>query len=169
VLPVRGVVMLLRLPVLNTFQSMVHDLQIHNNACLTMIVRSRSYIFWTIQWIAFHFWLTLFVFVDKPVSFVNHAIWFLMINLCASMTFCPCSWLPYFFVTVCISNLCCASNAPSWAMMCMSKRSPKLVTTSALMAIQEKAKVWRMERCNFIGYLEVSLIMIIAMFLPFNW
>jgi hypothetical protein len=43
------------------------------------------------------------------------------------------------------------------------------VTTKALMAIQEKAKVWRMELCNFIKYFEVPLIMIIAMFLPFNW
>jgi hypothetical protein len=50
----------------------------------------------------------------------------------------------------------------------MSKRSPKLVTTCALMAIQEKAKVWRMELCNFIEYLEVPVIVIIAMFLPFN-
>jgi hypothetical protein len=41
------------------------------------------------------------------------------------------------------------------------------VTTSALMAIQEKAKVWRLERCNFIEYLEVSLTVIIAMFVPF--
>ena len=43
------------------------------------------------------------------------------------------------------------------------------MTTDALMAIQEKAKVWRMELCNFIEYLEVPLIVIIAMFLPFNW
>jgi hypothetical protein len=35
----------LRLPVLNTLQSMVHDFQNHNNACLIMIVRSRCYIF----------------------------------------------------------------------------------------------------------------------------
>jgi hypothetical protein len=51
----------------------------------------------------------------------------------------------------------------------MSKRSPKLVTTGALMAIQEKAKVWRMKLCNFIEYLEVPLIVIIAVFLPFKW
>jgi hypothetical protein len=43
------------------------------------------------------------------------------------------------------------------------------VSTSALMAIQEKAKVWRIELCNFIENLEVSLIVIIAMFLLFNW
>jgi hypothetical protein len=41
------------------------------------------------------------------------------------------------------------------------------VTTGALMAIQEKAKVWRMELCNFIENFEVLLIVIIAMFLPF--
>ena len=45
VLPILGVDMLLRLPELNTFQSMVHDFQNHNNTCLIMIVRSRSYIF----------------------------------------------------------------------------------------------------------------------------
>jgi hypothetical protein len=38
--PILGVVMLLRLPVLNTFQSMVH-----NDACLIMIVCSICYIF----------------------------------------------------------------------------------------------------------------------------
>jgi hypothetical protein len=43
------------------------------------------------------------------------------------------------------------------------------VTTSALVAIQEKAKVCRMELCNFIEYLEVPLIVITAMFLPLNW
>jgi hypothetical protein len=43
------------------------------------------------------------------------------------------------------------------------------VTTGALMAIQEKAKVWKMELCNFIENFEVPLIVIIAMFLPFNW
>jgi hypothetical protein len=43
------------------------------------------------------------------------------------------------------------------------------VTTSALMVIQEKAKVWIMELCNFIENLEVSLIVIIVMLLPFNW
>jgi hypothetical protein len=37
------------------------------------------------------------------------------------------------------------------------------------MTIQEKAKVWRMELCNFIESLEVPLIVIIAVFLPFNW
>jgi hypothetical protein len=37
------------------------------------------------------------------------------------------------------------------------------------MAIQEKAKVWRMELCNFIKYLEVPLIVITAMVLPLNW
>jgi hypothetical protein len=41
----------------------------------------------------------------------------------------------------------------------MSKRSLELVITSALI----KAKVWKMELCNFIEYLEVSLIVIIAM------
>jgi hypothetical protein len=51
----------------------------------------------------------------------------------------------------------------------MSKRSPQLVTTGALMAIQEKAKVWRMELCKFIEYLEVPLIMITIMVLPLNW
>jgi hypothetical protein len=92
VLPVLGVVMLLRLPVLNSFQSMVHDFQNHNNACLIMIVCSICYFFWIIKWVVFHLIysprLTLFVFMDKPVSFVSHAIWFLMINLCASMTSC---------------------------------------------------------------------------------
>jgi hypothetical protein len=53
-LPILEVVMLLKLPVLNTFQSMVHDFQNHNNACLIMIVRSRCYIFWIVQWVAFH-------------------------------------------------------------------------------------------------------------------
>jgi hypothetical protein len=43
------------------------------------------------------------------------------------------------------------------------------MTTGALMAIQEKLKVWRMELCNFIEYLEVPLIVITSMFLPFNW
>jgi hypothetical protein len=51
----------------------------------------------------------------------------------------------------------------------MSKRSPQLVTTGALMAIQEKAKVWRMELCKFIEYLEVPLIVITVMVLPLNW
>jgi hypothetical protein len=37
-IPILGVVMLLRLPVLNTFQSMVHDFQDHNDACSIMIV-----------------------------------------------------------------------------------------------------------------------------------
>jgi hypothetical protein len=37
------------------------------------------------------------------------------------------------------------------------------------MAIQEKAKVWRMKLCNFIENLQISLIVIITMFLPFNW
>jgi hypothetical protein len=54
-------------------------------------------------------------------------------------------------------------------MRCMSKRSPQWVTTGALMTIQEKTKVWRMELCNFIENLEVLFIVIIAMFLPFNW
>jgi hypothetical protein len=44
VLPILGVVMLLRLPVLNTFQSMVHDFKDHNDACLIMIVCSICYI-----------------------------------------------------------------------------------------------------------------------------
>ena len=39
-----GVVMLLRLSVLNTFQSMVHDFQDHNDGCLIMIVCSICYI-----------------------------------------------------------------------------------------------------------------------------
>jgi hypothetical protein len=43
------------------------------------------------------------------------------------------------------------------------------VTTGALMSIQEKAKVWRMELFNFIEYLEVPLIVITAMLLPLNW
>jgi hypothetical protein len=47
----------------------------------------------------------------------------------------------------------------------MSKKSPKLVTTGALMAIQEKAKVWRMELCNFIEYLEVPLMYLRKFFL----
>jgi hypothetical protein len=51
----------------------------------------------------------------------------------------------------------------------MNKRSPQLVSTGALMAIQEKAKVWRMELCNFIEYLEVPLIVITTMFVPLNW
>jgi hypothetical protein len=51
----------------------------------------------------------------------------------------------------------------------MNKRRPQLVTTGALIAIQEKAKVWRMELCNFIEYLEVPLIVITAMVLPLNW
>jgi hypothetical protein len=38
------------------------------------------------------------------------------------------------------------------------------VITSALI----KAKVWKMELCNFIECLEVPLIVIIAMFLSFN-
>jgi len=45
----------------------------------------------------------------------------------------------------------------------MSKRSPELVITSALI----KAKVWKMELCNFIEYREVPLIVIIAVFLHF--
>jgi len=48
-------------------------------------------------------------------------------------------------------------------MRCMSKRSPELVITSDLI----KAKVWKMELCNFIEYLEVPLIVIIAVFLHF--
>jgi hypothetical protein len=51
----------------------------------------------------------------------------------------------------------------------MIKRSSQLVSTDALIAIQEKAKVWRMELCNFIEYLEVPLIVISAMVLPLNW
>jgi hypothetical protein len=51
----------------------------------------------------------------------------------------------------------------------MNKRSPQLVSTGALMAIQEKAKVWGMELCNFIEYLEVPLIVITTMFVPLNW
>jgi hypothetical protein len=43
------------------------------------------------------------------------------------------------------------------------------MTTVALMAIQEKAKVWRMELCNSIEYLEVPLIVITVMVLPLNW
>ena len=43
------------------------------------------------------------------------------------------------------------------------------MTTVALIAIQEKAKVWKMELCNFIEYLEVPLIVITAMVLPLNW
>jgi hypothetical protein len=54
-------------------------------------------------------------------------------------------------------------------MRCMSKRSTQLGDNCALMAIQENAKVWRMELCNFIENFEVPLIEIIAMFLPFNW
>jgi hypothetical protein len=46
-------------------------------------------------------------------------------------------------------------------MRCMSKKNPELVITSALI----KAKVWKMELCNFIEYLEVPLIVIIAVFL----
>jgi hypothetical protein len=76
--------------------------------------------------------------------------------------------LSWYSVYTKIRNPCCVSNTPSRAMRCMRKRSPKLVTTGALMAIQEKAKVWRMELCNLIEYLEVPLIVIIAMFLPFN-
>jgi hypothetical protein len=38
-----------------------------------------------------------------------------------------------------------------------------VVTTGALIAIQEKAKVWRMKLCNFIENLEVPLIVITAM------
>jgi hypothetical protein len=51
----------------------------------------------------------------------------------------------------------------------MIKRSSQLVSTGALIAIQKKAKVWRMELCNFIEYLEVPLIVISAMVLPLNW
>jgi hypothetical protein len=43
------------------------------------------------------------------------------------------------------------------------------VTTGALIAIQEKAKVWRMELCNFIEHPKVLLIVIIAMFVSLNW
>ena len=37
-IPILGVVMLLRLLVLNTFQLMIHDFQDHNDACSIMIV-----------------------------------------------------------------------------------------------------------------------------------
>jgi hypothetical protein len=43
------------------------------------------------------------------------------------------------------------------------------VTTGALIAIQEKAKVWRVELCNFIENLKVPLTVITAMVLPLNW
>jgi hypothetical protein len=48
----------------------------------------------------------------------------------------------------------------------MRYMSKRLVTTGALMAIQEKAKVRRIELCNLIENFEVPLILIIAMFLP---
>jgi hypothetical protein len=43
-IPIIGVVMLLRLLVLNTFQLMIHDFQDHNDACSIMIVCFIGYI-----------------------------------------------------------------------------------------------------------------------------
>jgi hypothetical protein len=43
-IPVLGVIMLLRLPVLNIFLLMIHDFQDHNHACLIMTVCFISYI-----------------------------------------------------------------------------------------------------------------------------
>jgi hypothetical protein len=43
-IPVLGVVMLLRLLVLNTFQLMIHDFQDHNDACLIVTVCFIGYI-----------------------------------------------------------------------------------------------------------------------------
>jgi hypothetical protein len=38
-----------------------------------------------------------------------------------------------------------------------------------LMVFRYKAKVWRMELCTLIEYLKVPFIVIITVFLPFNW
>jgi hypothetical protein len=43
-IPILGVVMLLRLLVLNTFQLMIHDFQDHNDACSIMTVCFIGYI-----------------------------------------------------------------------------------------------------------------------------
>jgi hypothetical protein len=43
-IPILGVVMLLRLLVLNIFQLMIHDRQDHNHACLIVTVCFISYI-----------------------------------------------------------------------------------------------------------------------------
>jgi hypothetical protein len=43
-IPILGVVMLLRLLVLNIFQLMIHDFQDHNHACLIAIVCFIGYI-----------------------------------------------------------------------------------------------------------------------------
>jgi hypothetical protein len=88
-IPILGVVMLLRLLVLTIFQLMTHDFQDHNDACLIMIVCYLCYLlnhsisgssFDILTMInSFCSWINLYLFV-------SHAIWFLMINLCASMT-----------------------------------------------------------------------------------
>ena len=53
---VLGVVILLRLLVLNTFWSLIHDFKDHIDACLIMIV---CYISWIIQWVAYHLIFTM--------------------------------------------------------------------------------------------------------------
>jgi hypothetical protein len=90
--------------------------------------------------------------MDKPF-FVSHA----MCNY--DILFSPCSH-DYPSLVLCEFQI---HVVPSRAMRCMSKRSPELVITSALI----KAKVWKMELCNFVEYLEVPLIVIIAVFLHF--
>jgi hypothetical protein len=73
VIPILGVVMLLRFLVLNISQLMIHDFYDHNHACSTVTVCFIGYISWIIQWVAFHLiylpWLTLLVYVAKPISF----------------------------------------------------------------------------------------------------
>jgi hypothetical protein len=91
----------------------------------------------------------------------------LMINLCANMTYCLA--YDYSSLVLCEYKLHVVPLMHPFELRCMSKRSPQLVTTGALMAIQEKAKVWRMELCNFSEYLEVPLIVITVMVLPLNW
>jgi hypothetical protein len=75
------------------------------------------------------------MWIDMYLS-ASHAMWCLMINLCASIIilFSPCSH-DYFVLVLCVyqnKKSMCVSNALSRAMRCMSKRSPKLVTTGAL-------------------------------------
>jgi hypothetical protein len=64
--------------------------------------------------------------------------------------------------------MCYASNASSRAMKCINNRE-LVVITGALMAIQVKGKGMENETMLLIKYLEVPLIVIIAMFLSFNW
>jgi hypothetical protein len=52
-IPILGVVMFLRLLVLNIFQLMIHDFQDHNHACSIVTVCFIGYISLIIQWIAF--------------------------------------------------------------------------------------------------------------------